>query len=211
MADGMSRSFQETSKTMNARNDVTGLVLAGGRGSRMGGVDKGLQMLDGEPLVQHALRRLTPQVAAVMINANRHQETYVQFGLPVWPDADADFAGPLAGFLAGLSHCETEWLVTVPCDSPRFPLDFVARLANAVGDARAAVVVTEEAGVRQRQPVFCLMRRSLQADLAAYLAGGGRKIERWLESQGCVDVLFDDLDAFFNANTINELRQLGSE
>jgi molybdopterin-guanine dinucleotide biosynthesis protein A len=174
----------------------------------MGGVDKGLQALEGEPLVQHALRRLAPQVGPLMINANRHLDVYAGFGFPVWPDAGTDFAGPLAGFLCGLTHCETEWLVTVPCDTPRFPLDFVARLAAAVGDAALAVVATEEEGVRQRQPVFCLLRRSLRDRLAAYLQGGGRKTDRWLQEQGCVDVLFDDADAFFNANTPQELRRL---
>jgi molybdopterin-guanine dinucleotide biosynthesis protein A len=196
---------------MDPRKDVTGLVLAGGRGSRMGGVDKGLQMLDGEPLVQHALRRLGPQVANVMINANRHPESYARYRVPVWPDAKLDYAGPLAGFLSGLSHCATDWLLTVPCDTPRFPVDLVARLASGIGDATAAVVVTEEGGQRQRQSVFCLLRRDLQPDLQTYLAEGGRKIERWLERCHCVDVCFEDADAFFNANTIEELRQLGPQ
>jgi molybdenum cofactor guanylyltransferase len=191
------------------RDEITGLVLTGGRGSRMGGIDKGLQLLDGEPLVQHALRRLAPQVGAAIVNANRHLDIYASFGVPVWSDAEADFPGPLAGFLAGMTHCRTEWLVTVPCDTPRFPTDFVHRLADAVGDGSAAVVVTETEGARQRQPVFCLVRRTLQHDLAAYLGNGGRKIDDWLERHGCVDVLFEDADAFFNANTLDELRQLG--
>jgi molybdopterin-guanine dinucleotide biosynthesis protein A len=194
---------------MIQREQITALILAGGRGSRMGGVDKGLQTLDGEPLVQHALRRIAPQVGLVMISANRHPEVYRGYGVPVLADADTDYPGPLAGFLAGLAHCRTDWMATVPCDTPRFPEDLVATLAAAAGDARAVVAVTEEAGERQRQSVFCLLRADLQADLAAYLAEGGRKIERWLERQGCVDVLFDDADAFFNANTIDELRRLG--
>jgi molybdopterin-guanine dinucleotide biosynthesis protein A len=194
---------------MIQREQITALILAGGRGSRMGGVDKGLQTLDGEPLVQHALRRIAPQVGSVMISANRHPEVYRGYGVPVLPDADTDYPGPLAGFLAGLIHCRTGWMATVPCDTPRFPENLVATLAAAAGDARAVVAVTEEAGERQRQSVFCLLKADLQADLAAYLAEGGRKIERWLERQGCVDVLFDDADAFFNANTIDELRRLG--
>lgn len=188
---------------------VTGLILAGGRGSRMGGVDKGLQPLEGKPLVEHALQRLAPQVQALMINANRSLETYARYGLPVWPDADAAFAGPLAGFLAGLARCDTEWLVTVPCDTPRFPLDLVARLrAGLSAGAKAAMVVTEEAGRAQRQPVFSLLHRSLQSDLADYLAAGDRKIERWLERVGCTDVHFDDADAFVNVNTQAELQRL---
>ncbi|MGJ7506564.1 molybdenum cofactor guanylyltransferase MobA [Variovorax sp. GT1P44] len=191
--------------------NVTGLVLAGGRGSRMGGVDKGLQTLEGKPLVAHALARLAPQVGALLINANRHLDRYAEFGVPTWPDADADFAGPLAGFLAGLAHCQTDWLVTVPCDTPRFPLDLVARLGAGRGSGRIAVAVTEEDGRRQRQPVFCLMHRSLHEDLADFLAGGGRKIDRWLDQVGCADVYFEEAGAFFNANTIDELRQLGTD
>ena len=188
---------------------VTGLVLAGGRGSRMGGVDKGLQRLAGVTLVQHAVHRLAPQVRQVAINANRHLEEYRALGHPVWPDADTEFAGPLAGFLAGLTECGTDWLVTVPCDTPNFPVDFVGRLLAAVGSAPLATIVTPDAGGEQRQPVFCLMRRSLKDDLASYLAGGGRKIERWQERQGCVTVRFEEASAFFNANTIDELRSLG--
>lgn len=190
------------------RQDITGLVLAGGRGSRMGGIDKGLQLLRGEPLVAHAIRRLAPQVGAVMLNANRHLDRYAAFGLPVWPDADVDFAGPLAGFLAGLAHCSTPWLITVPCDTPRFPADLVVRLATGLGSAPAAVVVTHAGGGRQPQPVFCLMQQRLHGDLAAWLAAGERKIDRWLTRVGCAEVAFADADAFFNANTLAELHSL---
>jgi len=195
---------------MIERHDVTGLVLAGGRGSRMGGVDKGLQALEGEPLVRHAMRRLAPQVGALMINANRNLQAYAALGAPVWPDAQGDFAGPLAGFLAGLEHATSDWLVTAPCDTPRFPTDLVQRLAAGIGAAPAAIAVTEEDGVLQRQPVFCLLRRDLREALARHLADGGRKIDRWLQEQGCAEVRFDDAGAFFNANTIEELRRLGS-
>jgi len=194
---------------MTGRESVTGLVLAGGRGSRMGGVDKGLQLLDGVPLVQHALDRLAPQVAALLINANRNLARYAQFGLPVWPDADGDFAGPLAGFVAGLAHCTTDWLATVPCDTPRFPLDLVARLLAAATDATVAVACTLEDGFMQRQPVFCLVRRMAHTSLVDYVAGGGRKIDGWFKRERCVDVLFEDANAFFNANTLEELRRLG--
>src|SRR5262245_31021284 len=128
---------------MISREVVSGLVLAGGRATRMGGGDQGLQLLEGEALVQHALRRLAPQVRPLMINANRNLETYAALGVPVWPDADADFAGPLAGFLAGLTHCETDWLATVPCDTPGFPLDLVERLRACVSDPGTAVAVTQ--------------------------------------------------------------------
>jgi len=112
-------------------HDITGLILAGGRGSRMGGVDKGLQNFRGMPLALHALMRLSPQVGSVMINANRNLSAYESFGMPVWPDGLADYAGPLAGFLCGLERCETPWLLTVPCDTPLFPADLASRLAAA--------------------------------------------------------------------------------
>jgi molybdopterin-guanine dinucleotide biosynthesis protein A len=190
-------------------DEVTGLILAGGRGSRMGGVDKGLQTLDGQTLVEHAIRRLAPQVNSIMINANRHLDVYARLGVTVWPDADAEFAGPLAGFLAGMTHCPTEWLATVPCDTPYFPLDLVARLSEGVGKSSAAIATTAGSGRSQRQPVFCLIRSNLAGDLSDYLGSGGRKIETWLDRHACVDVLFANDDAFFNANTLEELRGLG--
>ena len=192
------------------REHITGLILAGGRGSRMGGVDKGLQNHLGMPLALHALLRLAPQVGAVMINANRNLGAYESFGVPVWPDPLADYAGPLAGFLAGLEHCDTEWLVTVPCDTPAFPEDLVARLAAgaAAADAPVALTRTLEDGVAQTHPVFCLMRASLLESLVRFTQGGGRKIDRWTASVGAVEVPFDDPAAFFNANTPDELQRL---
>lgn len=196
-----------------ARADVTGLILAGGRGSRMGGVDKGLQPHHGRPLVAHALARLLPQVRAVMINANRNLDAYETFGVPVWPDALPDFAGPLAGFVAGLEHCETPWLVTVPCDTPAFPQDLVARLAQAAQaqGAEVAMPVTQEDARAQPQPVFCLMRTGLLPSLVRFAAEGGRKIDRWTALHRVAAVPFDrpgDAPAFFNANTLADLQQL---
>lgn len=190
--------------------DITGLILAGGRGSRMGGVDKGLQNLNGLPMAMHALMRLQPQVGAVLINANRNLAAYESFGVPVWPDALPDFPGPLAGFMAGLEHCETPWLVTVPCDTPRFPADLVARLAAAAHEAGAdvALPVTEEDGRPQVQPVFCLMKASLLESLVRFTGEGGRKIDRWIGQHRHVEVPFDDAEAFFNANTLADLRRL---
>src|SRR5256885_8784920 len=145
---------------MIPRDDITGLILAGGRGSRMGGVDKGLQNHLGIPLAMHALMRLAPQVGHEMVNANRNLGAYDAFGVPVWPDAVADYPGPLAGFLAGLEHCETPYLVTVPCDTPGFPEDLVARLADALEahDADIAMAATGGADGVQVQPVFCLLK-----------------------------------------------------
>jgi molybdopterin-guanine dinucleotide biosynthesis protein A len=192
------------------KQDITGLVLAGGRGSRMGGVDKGLQNHHGTPLAMHALLRLAPQVGEIMINANRNLGAYESMGVPVWPDTLADYAGPLAGFLTGLERCETPFLVTVPCDSPLFPTDLVARLAQALADADAEIAMpaTFESGVLQVQPVFCLMKTTLLESLVRFTQGGQRKIDKWTALHRCVDVPFDDAHAFANANTADELKRL---
>jgi molybdopterin-guanine dinucleotide biosynthesis protein A len=190
--------------------DITGLILAGGRGSRMGGVDKGLQNHQGMPMALHALLRLGPQVGHLLINANRNLGAYEAMGAPVWPDALPDYAGPLAGFLAGLEHCETPYLVTVPCDSPLFPTDLVQRLALAIeaGNADIAMAATLEDGRLQVQPVFCLMRATLLESLVSFTQSGQRKIDRWTAMHRCVEVCFDDPQAFANANTLAELQQL---
>ena len=195
---------------MIARSDITGLVLAGGRGSRMGGADKGLQTYRGMPLALNAMLRLAPQVAQVMINANRNLAAYESFGVAVWPDSLPDFAGPLAGFLAGLEHCETPWLATVPCDTPGFPTDLVERLAAAAEaeGAEIAVAACPEGGAMRAQPVFCLLRADLIDSLVRFTEQGGSKIDRWTAQHRRVEVPFDDERAFFNANTADELRQL---
>lgn len=200
--------------------DITGLLLAGGRGARMGGVDKGLQPFHGEPLALHAIRRLHPQVGALMINANRNRAAYEAFGAPVWPDSLADYPGPLAGFLSGLEHCATPWLLTVPCDTPLFPLDLAARLAEAasVEGAEIAMVSAPEAAasdaapVLHPQPVFCLLRADLRHSLRRYIEAGGRKVHAWTAQHRNVLVPFDRPgdapQAFFNVNTLIELHAL---
>ena len=195
---------------MIARADITGLVLAGGRGSRMGGADKGLQSYQGMPLAMHAMLRLAPQVGHVMINANRNLAAYESFGAPVFTDASGDFAGPLAGFVAGLEQCDTPYLVTVPCDSPLFPDDLVERMAAALAGAKAeiAVACAPEAGEMRAQPVFCLMSAALLESLVLFTRAGGRKIDRWTAQHACVEVPFDDARAFANANTLAELHEL---
>jgi molybdopterin-guanine dinucleotide biosynthesis protein A len=194
------------------RAAITGLVLAGGRGSRMGGVDKGLQNHHGIPLALHAVLRLAPQVGNVMINANRNLAAYEAMGVPVWPDALPDYAGPLAGFLTGLERCETPYLATVPCDSPLFPDDLVPRLAAALdsADAELAMACTPGAAALQVQPVFCLLKATLLESLVRFTHGGGRKIDRWTAQHACAKVPFGDERAFFNANTLAELHQLQS-
>lgn len=190
-------------------DQITGVVLAGGRGSRMGGVDKGLQLFRGRPMAQHALTRLAPQVSALMINANQNLDAYRAFGVPVWPDDMPDFAGPLAGLQTALRHCQTPYLATVPCDSPFLPTDLVERLAAALQQAGAelAVAVTGDQNTRQPHPVFCLVQCSLLPHLTAYLNNGGRKIDRWYGSLKTVEVYFADEAAFRNINTHTELQQ----
>ena len=197
--------------------EITGLVLAGGRGSRMGGADKGLQLFNGVPLALHTLLRLQPQVGAVLINANRNLSAYESFGVPVWPDQAGlgEFSGPLAGFLTGLERCETPYMLTVPCDTPLFSEHLVARLAEALvrDNADFAVVAApEEDGQARPMPVFCLMRTDMLESLMLFTAGGGRKIDKWTAQHKTVLVPFnlpdDDARAFFNANTLAELHQL---
>lgn len=188
---------------------ITGLILAGGRGTRMGGVDKGLRPFRGAPMVSHVIARLAPQVGALMINANQNRDTYEGFGLPVREDELGGFEGPLAGVQTGLNHCTTDYLVTAPCDSPFLPEDLVARLAEALSanNADVAVAVTGDGQTLQRHPVFCLMKRSLLPHLSDYLANGGRKIETWYRSLPYVEVRFADESAFRNINTLEELNR----
>lgn len=200
---------------MISRDDITGVVLAGGRGSRMGGVDKGLQNFRGMPLALYTLLRLQPQVGAAMVNANRNLAAYESFGVPVWPDGLSDYAGPLAGFLTGLEQCETGYLLTVPCDTPLFPADLVARLAEAMAREGAEIAMAaarEEDGQVRTQPVFSLLRHDLMESLVRFTQGGGRKIDAWTAQHRTVVVTFDqpgdEPAAFFNANTLAELHRL---
>jgi molybdopterin-guanine dinucleotide biosynthesis protein A len=199
--------------------DITGLILAGGRGSRMGGVDKGLQNFNGIPLALHTLMRLGPQVESVMVNANRNLSAYESFGASVWPDASADFAGPLSGFLVGLERAETPYVLTVPCDTPRLPLDLAERLAAALvredaDIAMAAAPETDDNGQThiRTQPVFCLMKIEMSESLVKFTHAGGRKIDAWTAQHKTVVVPFDapsdDPLAFANVNTLNELQAL---
>lgn len=195
---------------MNPLADITGLVLAGGRGQRMGGVDKGLQLLRGTPLAQAALERLRAQVNGLLISANRHLDTYATFGVPVLTDGVPDHPGPLAGLLAGLRACPTAWLLTVPCDTPDFPADLAERLAHAVTaeGADIAMAATREDGRVQPQPVFCLVQRSLEPDLAAFIAEGGASPRAWAARHRTALVTFDEAAAFGNANTLADLQRL---
>ncbi len=190
--------------------EITGLVLAGGLGSRMGGADKGLQIHLGLPLAQHALRRLALQVGKVMINANRNIAEYEKMGSPVLTDEVGNFAGPLAGILAGLKHCDTPYLATVPCDTPNFPYDLVERLSRGlvgIGGTMAMAFTPEGAGLR-RQSVFSLMHVSTRESAIAFVRSGQGNLGLWASQQRCAQVVFEDESAFFNANTFAELARL---
>jgi molybdopterin-guanine dinucleotide biosynthesis protein A len=192
------------SRLMNISVNISGVVLAGGQGRRMGGVDKGLQVLRGRPMVAHVLKRLAPQVGDILINANQNAATYRRFGYPVIGDEISGFAGPLAGLHAGLKAATHPLVVTVPCDSPFLPFDLVSRLYAELKDNELAVAKTGD----QPHPVFALVRKSVRDNLEQFLAGGGRKIDAWYASLAVVEVSFDDeAGAFRNINTLEELNR----
>jgi molybdopterin-guanine dinucleotide biosynthesis protein A len=187
----------------------------------MGGLDKGLQNFNGTPLALHTLLRLQMQegglIGDLMLNANRNLSAYEAFGAPVWPDSLSDYAGPLAGFMTGLERCETPYLLTVPCDTPLFPLDLAQRLAAAFQDENIEIAMAaarEDDGQVRTQPVFCLMRVALLESLVAFTQAGGRKIDRWTDQHRTAVVTFDqptdDSRAFCNTNTLAELHALES-
>lgn len=184
---------------------VSGVVLCGGRGTRMGGVDKGLKPLRGRPMVAWVLERFVPQVDEVLINANQNLDVYEELGHRVIPDVIGGFAGPLAGLHRGLREATHELVATVPCDSPFLPTDLIARLRAALDQQEAEIAVARTGD--QPHPVFCLCRKRVGPSLGDFLAGGGRKIDAWYSRLKVVEVLFDDQpDAFSNINTEEELR-----
>lgn len=194
---------------------ITGLVLAGGRGTRMGGLDKGLQPLFATPLAAHVARCLAPQVGAMLISANRHLDTYTAlatpFGAQVVTDATPDFDGPLAGILAGLRAAHTELVLTAPCDTPNLPTDLAARLLTALDSAQADIamaVTIDPEGRRSAHPVVALIRRTLADDLAAFLAAGEHTVRTWYARHTHIEVPFADERAFYNANSLQELADL---
>jgi molybdenum cofactor guanylyltransferase len=186
---------------------ITGVILAGGLGRRMGGVDKGLQLLDDKPMAQWAVERFAPQVDELLINANQNAEHYGRFGYPLIPDRIPGFAGPLAGLHAALSAATHPLVATVPCDSPFLPADLVARLQHALHANATDLAVART--FDQPHPVFCLCRREVLPHLAAFLETGGRRIDRWYATLQVVEVAFDDqAEAFSNINTRDELERL---
>lgn len=196
---------------MIAAEQITGLILAGGRAQRMGGIDKGLIPFRKQALIDATLARLKKQVGPIIINANRNITKYAVYGYPVIMDETPDFSGPLAGFAAGLKACKTQYLLSVPCDSPLLPLDLVARLANEMEQGNYQLVYAsskETNGKVWAQPVFCLMRANLQESLELFLQKGDLKIDHWFKELHSGTVLFEDALAFVNVNTPEELKAL---
>ena len=196
---------------MIAAGDITGLILAGGRAQRMGGIDKGLIPFLEKPLIASAIGRLQNQVGPMLINANRNITKYATYGYPVILDETPDFSGPLAGFSAGLKACKTPYMLTSPCDSPLLPLDLASHLANEMERADLQLVYAssqESDGKVWSQPVFCLMRADLLESLERFLQKGDLKIDRWFNELRSGTVIFNDANAFANVNTPEELQNL---
>ena len=183
---------------------ITGVILAGGQGRRMGGVDKGRQALRGRPLLAWVIDAFAPQVSELLLNANQAPLCYAEFGLPVVADRIPGFAGPLAGLHAALTSANHPLIATVPCDSPFLPHDLIARLFSALQSASADLAVART--FDQPHPVFCLCKKELLPDLTSFLANGGRKFNQWYARLNAVEVAFDDeAAAFENINTRDEL------
>ena len=187
----------------DSRSLLTGVILAGGLARRMGGVAKGLQHYAGRPLLAHAIERLQPQVATLLLNVNHDQAAYAGFALPLVGDRFGDYPGPLAGLHAGLCAASTPWVLSVPCDSPHFPADLAGHLLAATLAGGQPLAYARAGG--KAQPVFCLCRRELADDLAAYLDQGGRRVMQWCEQAGGIGIDFPDPAAFANCNTVDDL------
>jgi molybdenum cofactor guanylyltransferase len=196
---------------MSSKNNVTGLILAGGRAQRMGGIDKGLIPFKGKPLIESAIALLQPQVEHILINANRNLEQYAKYGYPVLPDEEQNFSGPLAGFLVGLKHCTTTYMLTSPCDSPLLPSDLTVKMMTELERGGFDLVYASSKEANQKiwaQPVFCLMRRDLSGSLERFLSGGDLKIDQWFKRINASTVVFENAVAFSNVNTPEELQSL---
>lgn len=195
---------------MNSLSNITGLILAGGRAQRMGGIDKGLILFNDKPLIESAIARLEPQVDSILINANRNITKYAHYGYPVIMDETPDFSGPLAGFSIGLKHCKTPYLLTSPCDSPLLPTDLAQKMMAELeaSDLDLVYASSIEHGKLWAQPVFCLMRSGLRDSLNAFLSKGDLKIDRWFKELKSGTVVFENTNAFANVNTPEELEAL---
>lgn len=190
------------------RNKITGIILAGGLGTRMGRVNKGLQLLHGEPMVMHILQTLSPQVASIMINANHDLADYEQFNQVIHRDIFPDFVGPLAGMHVGLKNCTTQYLLSVPCDAPFLPIDLATKLALSLENEKAdiAIAFTKENDRPQHHPVFCLMKSTLCSHLEKFIQQGGRKVKEWQSTLKVANTYFEEAEKFQNINHLEELK-----
>jgi len=187
----------------NFTDNITGVVLAGGQGRRMGGRDKGLVTLAGRLMIEHVITRLEPQVGSLVISANRNIEAYRALGFPVVSDADSGFLGPLAGFLAAMRMADTPFILTSPCDTPLVCVDLAERLWRGLTEADAEIAVPHDGSYLQT--VFALISTSLADSLENYLSEGGRKIDRWYETRRMATVDFSDArDTFINVNDADQ-------
>lgn len=187
-------------------NSISAVILAGGKARRMEGRDKGLQPWQGVPLVQHCLQRLQPQVAEIAINANRHLTDYENFGVPVFSDELADFQGPLSGMLTALKRASSDFVLFVPCDCPRLPLNLLEKLKSVVENQSVLLAYAQDS--EREHPTFCLMSPQLTEKLAAYLARGERKIRCFMaENQAAVVDFCGQEDDFRNMNTLADLKE----
>jgi molybdenum cofactor guanylyltransferase len=192
---------------MNGYSEITAVILAGGRGSRMGGIDKGLVELNGKPLIEHVIAAIEPQVGSLMINANRNHQAYAELGYPVISDSMQDYQGPLAGFLAAMEAAQTSDILTVPCDGPLLAEDLVKRLREAREKEQAEIAVAFDG--KRLQPVYALIPTRLKTSLQTYLDGGDRKIDLWYGQHRFAKADFSDIPAtFVNVNTPEERERL---
>ena len=187
--------------------EITGVILAGGKARRLNGRDKGLEPFSGRPLVEWVVAALAPQVGGLLINANRNQETYGRLGYPVIADRLDDFQGPLAGFASAMAAANTPWILTVPCDGPFLAPDLAARLVAALEQDDAELAVASDG--RRMQPVHALLPVALAPSLAAFLAEGERKIDRWYaRHRVALADLSDRPESFANLNTEADAAEL---
>ena len=192
------------------REQITAVVLAGGRGRRMDGRDKGLVELAGKPLIEHIIAGLAPQVGGILINANRNRERYLGYGYPVIGDSLEDYQGPLAGFAAAMQAIETPYMVTLPCDAPQVVDTLVERLCEALQSEQAEIAVAHDG--RRMQPVYALVPKSLLPSLTEFLQAGDRKIDLWYARHRLALADFSNVaDAFRNINTPQERERLERE
>ena len=186
------------------KEDITGVILAGGQATRMGGQDKGLLQINDQPMIVHVINALKPQVAEILINANRNKNIYGKFGYPVIADDLTGFQGPLAGMAAAMNHTSTDYIFTCPCDGPLLPTGIVARLHTVLSRQEAEICVVHDG--KRMQSVYALIDCQLQDSLREFLACGGRKIEHWYEQHNLVQADFSEMqDNFLNVNEQRDL------